>query len=106
VVDHNERFNRTLVVSTVLCCALIATTVLYLAANVTLNLLSGCPPGDVAWDGPEPNLSVIPPGVTCSYQLAGRDGTITVRPSAFPEVTILACTAFLIIIRRLRRSSD
>ena len=54
---------------------------------------------------PEAHLSLIPLGVTCSYQLTGRDGTVTIRPSAFPEVTILACTAFLILIRRLRRSS-
>lgn len=102
--NPNDRFDRSLIVAALLCWALIGATVVYLAANIALNLGWGCPPGDTAFLGPAAHLSFMPLGVTCSYQLAHADGRVTTRPSAFPEVTILASAAFLIMIHRLRRA--
>lgn len=78
----------------------------YILLDIATKLLLGCPPGDGQSEGPPAELSLIPPGATCTYRLSTNDGLLTVDPSWFPTVVVLMCVVGLVAISRVKKLSD
>ena len=78
----------------------------YILLDIVASMLLGCPPGDGQSEGPPAELSLIPPGVTCTYRLSETDGLLTVGPSFFPAVLVLTCIVGLVAISRIKKLSD
>jgi hypothetical protein len=86
--------------------SLLVISVGYTLFNVSANMLLGCPPGDSQSEGPAAHLSLVPPGVTCSYELSADAGQLVIGPSPFPTLMALACVAGLLAVRRIKQLSD
>lgn len=95
-----------LVATSVALVSLIVLSIGYIAINIAASTLFGCPAGDSQSVGPDPQLSLIPPGVSCAYELGGDAGLLTVRPSIFPTLLAMTSLAGLFITRRLTRLFD
>ena len=75
----------------------------YVLLDIFINMEFGCLPVASESMGPQAELSLLPPGVTCRYELGGGPGWLVVGPSMFPTLLFLTCLGCLLVIRRLAR---